>query len=223
MNATAIVESFVQHPIVEPLGWVLLHFLWQGSFIALVLAIVLVFLRNGSATVRYAVSFSALIAMAACLPITAWITWESQGTPATPRFAFQCHWDSPHHPSAGGIHSETYFVGLVIYRIPKFDHGNRCPNLSKHCSTYCRSSLDDGCAALVISTVDWMGIGFSHDSKPSIECCQSSCDGKFEETKRASRHPPVRRLGLLEARVSALRCGHIQTHHSPFHFRWHRV
>jgi beta-lactamase regulating signal transducer with metallopeptidase domain len=44
-------------------GWTLVHFLWQGSLLALVAATVLRLVRQHSATVRYLVSCAALVAM----------------------------------------------------------------------------------------------------------------------------------------------------------------
>jgi len=54
-------------------GWSLIHFVWQGLLIAVVLAVVLSVLRGRSATSRYWVAWVGLLAMAACLPLTAWL------------------------------------------------------------------------------------------------------------------------------------------------------
>jgi GWxTD domain-containing protein len=50
-------------PLAKALGWTLLHFVWEGALIALVLASVLYFCRPAQARVRYAVACLALIAM----------------------------------------------------------------------------------------------------------------------------------------------------------------
>src|SRR5688572_26116163 len=49
--------------IVESVGWVLLHFVWQGAVIALALAVLLALTRDGQARLRYAFSCGALTLM----------------------------------------------------------------------------------------------------------------------------------------------------------------
>jgi HEAT repeat protein/beta-lactamase regulating signal transducer with metallopeptidase domain len=49
--------------IVEGVGWVLLHFVWQGAVIALALAVLLAFTRDGQARLRYALCCGALTLM----------------------------------------------------------------------------------------------------------------------------------------------------------------
>jgi Zn-dependent protease with chaperone function len=49
---------------VEVIGWTLLHFLWQGTFVALALAGCLLLVPHGWARVRYAAACIALVAMA---------------------------------------------------------------------------------------------------------------------------------------------------------------
>jgi len=53
---------------VEVVGWTLLHFLWQGTAVGLILFALLVVINRRRATTRYAVSLSALAIMA-CLPV----------------------------------------------------------------------------------------------------------------------------------------------------------
>jgi beta-lactamase regulating signal transducer with metallopeptidase domain len=64
------IETFLARPEVERLGWVLLHFVWQGALIAALCALALAALRRSSANLRYLIACSALVAMAACLPAT---------------------------------------------------------------------------------------------------------------------------------------------------------
>ena len=45
--------SFSSTPVVQAVGWTLLHFLWQGCLIAGILAVVLLLLRKRSADARY--------------------------------------------------------------------------------------------------------------------------------------------------------------------------
>lgn len=47
--------------LVNVIGWALLHFVWQGSLIAIVLAVLLTLLKNASAQTRYALACSALL------------------------------------------------------------------------------------------------------------------------------------------------------------------
>ena len=52
------------------IGWSLLHILWQGSFLGIVLAVALRAIRNSPATSRYALCCGALAALVLCLPLT---------------------------------------------------------------------------------------------------------------------------------------------------------
>jgi beta-lactamase regulating signal transducer with metallopeptidase domain len=55
-------------PVVQRLGWTLVHSLWQGAAIAVVLGVVLRVLRRGTPPSRYAAGCAAMLALAA-LPI----------------------------------------------------------------------------------------------------------------------------------------------------------
>ena len=50
MNSLA---AFLTGPLAERLGWALLHFVWEGAVVAVMLAVALRALRRRSATVRY--------------------------------------------------------------------------------------------------------------------------------------------------------------------------
>ena len=50
----------------------LLHFLWQGLLIAIVVGVVNQILRRATATGRYLLSFTAMALMLVCLPVTFW-------------------------------------------------------------------------------------------------------------------------------------------------------
>lgn len=65
-----VFENILNHPVMESLGWVLLHFLWQGAAVALVLFLVLTVLRRVSANARYLISCFALLMTAALPAIT---------------------------------------------------------------------------------------------------------------------------------------------------------
>ena len=56
--------------MIENVGWVLVHFVWQGTAIALALAAVLSLASAAQATLRYALSCAALLLMLACAAIT---------------------------------------------------------------------------------------------------------------------------------------------------------
>jgi uncharacterized protein (TIGR03067 family) len=74
-----VFETILNHPVMESLGWVLLHFLWQGAAVAVVLFLVLTVLRGVSANARYLISCFALL-MTATLPA---ITWTLLPEPLT--------------------------------------------------------------------------------------------------------------------------------------------
>jgi GWxTD domain-containing protein len=59
------------------LGWALIHFLWQGALVALVLALALGAMRRPAAQARYAVACLALMTMAMCVPVT--VLWMEGG------------------------------------------------------------------------------------------------------------------------------------------------
>jgi beta-lactamase regulating signal transducer with metallopeptidase domain/protocatechuate 3,4-dioxygenase beta subunit len=64
------IDVLVSHPAVHALGWTLIYFVWQGAFVAALLAGMLAALRNRSAHARYLVACMALLAMATLPPIT---------------------------------------------------------------------------------------------------------------------------------------------------------
>jgi beta-lactamase regulating signal transducer with metallopeptidase domain/HEAT repeat protein len=69
--------------IVEGVGWVLLHFVWQGAIIALALAIALALIGERQARLRYALSCLALTLMLAATLSTAAAVWTSGGDGAS--------------------------------------------------------------------------------------------------------------------------------------------
>lgn len=74
------------HPFVHALGWSLLHFLWQGAAITILLATVLGLLRGRSPQARYAASFCALLLMA-ILPLATFVRLAAGGPGAEIRMA----------------------------------------------------------------------------------------------------------------------------------------
>jgi type II secretory pathway component GspD/PulD (secretin)/beta-lactamase regulating signal transducer with metallopeptidase domain len=61
-------ENILSQEIVQQLGWTLLHFVWQATAVALVLAILLAGLRKAAPSVRYNIACAAL-ALMVLLPI----------------------------------------------------------------------------------------------------------------------------------------------------------
>jgi GWxTD domain-containing protein len=60
---------FSEHPLVRAFGWSLLHFIWEGAIVAVLLAVVLKLLSSRSPQPRYVIACCALALMAA-LPLT---------------------------------------------------------------------------------------------------------------------------------------------------------
>ncbi len=58
-------------PVIEALGWALLHFVWQGIVIAAVAAVLLLAMRRVSARVRYLV-LCGMVAVMVARPIMTW-------------------------------------------------------------------------------------------------------------------------------------------------------
>jgi beta-lactamase regulating signal transducer with metallopeptidase domain len=62
------IETMLREPVIQAIGWALVHFLWQGTLIALIAAAALRALRHSAADVRYVVAAIALCVMAT-LPV----------------------------------------------------------------------------------------------------------------------------------------------------------
>lgn len=71
--------ELLSHPLAQRLTWTLAHFVWQGFFIAVALAVVIEILRPRSVNVRYALSLTALIMMLAIVPFT-WLVIGNQSS-----------------------------------------------------------------------------------------------------------------------------------------------
>ncbi|WP_299760217.1 M56 family metallopeptidase [uncultured Pontibacter sp.] len=56
-----LIENLMPEALVSALGWTLLHALWQGAFVALLLSLLLVLMHRQPARVRYAVASSAML------------------------------------------------------------------------------------------------------------------------------------------------------------------
>lgn len=67
--------------LIELLGWVLLHFLWQGAAIALLLGLFLRFSKRSSSQMRYAAAGAAMLLMLGSVAGT--LVWQLSQTPST--------------------------------------------------------------------------------------------------------------------------------------------
>ncbi|MEN6385625.1 MAG: M56 family metallopeptidase [Phycisphaerales bacterium] len=56
-------QNILSQQNIQTIGWTLINFIWQGTLIAFLLAIVLKFLRNKTSNTRYAIAFLALAIM----------------------------------------------------------------------------------------------------------------------------------------------------------------
>ena len=85
MNA---IETLLDKPIFQALGWTLIHFIWQGALIAILYVSVSVLLRRFTANVRYAAACTAMLLMliAPAATILA-ISSGSDNAPAGPQTA----------------------------------------------------------------------------------------------------------------------------------------
>jgi beta-lactamase regulating signal transducer with metallopeptidase domain/peroxiredoxin len=70
MNISALADETLRHPFVETLGWALLHFVWQGAFVSLLVCVVLLLMRRASANARYLLACGGLLVMAALPAVT---------------------------------------------------------------------------------------------------------------------------------------------------------
>ena len=75
------IEALLDRPEVFALGWTLLHFIWQGTLVAVLLAGVNVLLRRHSARLRYAVACSAMLLLVILPVATAFLVYPSSSSP----------------------------------------------------------------------------------------------------------------------------------------------
>lgn len=59
------IEMLLTKPIFQALGWALVHFLWQGTIVAILYAVLAAALRRRSANVRYSMACGAMLLMLA--------------------------------------------------------------------------------------------------------------------------------------------------------------
>src|SRR5262245_58890207 len=101
--------EWLAQPICRLLTLTLLHFVWQGLAIALLLVVVTDIANLRRATARYACSLAALVAMTACPLFTlAWLALISNAFPTdTPHLANFDLSQATAHLSAPGAWLET--------------------------------------------------------------------------------------------------------------------
>jgi beta-lactamase regulating signal transducer with metallopeptidase domain len=77
------IETLLDKPIFQALGWTLIHFIWQGCVIALLYAVASLLLRKFSANVRYAAACAAMLLMFVA-PVVTMIVVRSSIDGSTP-------------------------------------------------------------------------------------------------------------------------------------------
>ena len=79
-TAMSSLENLLAQPLVNAVGWALVHFVWQGAAVAAIVAVLLAGVRRASANVRYLIACVALLVLA-CMPIaTAWCVYPQPPT-----------------------------------------------------------------------------------------------------------------------------------------------
>ena len=83
----SVIEPLLRQPAAQAIGWALLHFLWQGTLVAGIAAVLLSMLRRSAADVRYVVASIALAVMLTMPVVTAVQMFQSadRSTNATTR------------------------------------------------------------------------------------------------------------------------------------------
>lgn len=74
-------HALLAHPVMQTLGWTLLHFIWQGALVALLYAGVALSLRRATANARYAFACACMFLMLA-LPVATFFQLNSNAAAA---------------------------------------------------------------------------------------------------------------------------------------------
>ena len=72
------ISNFISQELMNAIGWTLLHSLWQGALIALILGVSLIFLQKKSAALRYGLSAAAMILMLVVFVTTFTISYQQE-------------------------------------------------------------------------------------------------------------------------------------------------
>src|SRR5690606_24446958 len=76
-------SQFFAHPLFEVLGWALLHSLWQGLLILLLVMLILHFIPSRKATLRYGFSLAGMAAIPLAGIATVWYLMPENPTVAS--------------------------------------------------------------------------------------------------------------------------------------------
>jgi uncharacterized protein (TIGR03435 family) len=98
-------EVLLAHPAVQALGRALLHFIWQGSLLALFFWIVRAIAPSSAPRLRYAAASLIMLTMPIALIITA--TWNSRSTPG-----------SAGHAPGFSVQAPATTLGQAVYDAP---------------------------------------------------------------------------------------------------------
>jgi beta-lactamase regulating signal transducer with metallopeptidase domain len=197
----------------------LVHFLWQGCALAIVYAVAARGLRRAPANVRYVVGVTALLAMAACLPITLWVVSAANTDAPQPVAASRprpeivatvpARVDAavPAEKSGAGLpRAAIPYVGRSAEALPTRSRVVAAPSLAdratdwlRRASPYTTAIYLCGVAVMLLR----MAMGF-WGGRRLRRACAAVCEGPTVETLR--RH--ARRLGLRVVPVLAY-CGRI--------------
>lgn len=80
-----LIHNVFDRPVIEALGWTLIHFLWQGAAVGLIVLIAKSLIKASSAKLRYAISAMSLLVMLALPLITFAVVYSlSQKKTVTP-------------------------------------------------------------------------------------------------------------------------------------------
>jgi uncharacterized protein involved in exopolysaccharide biosynthesis/beta-lactamase regulating signal transducer with metallopeptidase domain len=98
--------SFLQHPMTQRVGWVLLHSLWQGALLGILFEMSRLALRRRSANVRYLAGCTAL-ALSLAIPVVTLLSWPTPPAPVS----------SAAEPSSGqpAATSITTVMGTMVH------------------------------------------------------------------------------------------------------------
>jgi beta-lactamase regulating signal transducer with metallopeptidase domain/ribosomal protein S20 len=110
--------NLTQNPYLEPLGKTLLHFLWQGTLLAAMLAFGLYTLRSRTAQVRYGLACLTLCLMALCPLLTFYAL--QQRKPVSLLSSAQPVLAQPHANSLLPLLVTIWFIGVIGFTLRLF-------------------------------------------------------------------------------------------------------
>jgi beta-lactamase regulating signal transducer with metallopeptidase domain/biopolymer transport protein ExbD/flagellar hook assembly protein FlgD len=102
-----LMEALFSRPLMETLGWTLMHFVWQGALAALLLGAALFLLRRGDPRMRYAVLCAGMLALVVA-PIVTGVAIHSPSGPALPMISETAA------PEAAPVVEETVIPAVPI-------------------------------------------------------------------------------------------------------------